>query len=188
MCVFILLYTSTQNLHICITPEKYIDYVNIVPKNICNTLYVCRYIYFSPKQIFPCFELCLGAQSPFSSSPTGGLGGTGTANQGSWVFWRVNYSSCCTCPALAVQGSLPWLVLHFWILFFYGSITEIFSLALQQSVFLQQPGGTSSFWNVGTAGSVPWIGERWCLIKGFEGSQECSDQQLRSSACKIIQF
>lgn len=135
MCVFILcthtLYTSTQNLHICITPEKYIDYVNIVPKNICKTLYVCRCIYFSPKQIFPCFELCLGAQSPFSSSPTGGLGGTGTANQGNWVFWRVNCSSCCTCPALAVQGSLLWLVLHFWILFFLWTHHWNFSLALQ---------------------------------------------------------
>lgn len=80
-------------------------------------------------------------------------------------------------PALAAFAL--WDLVH-------GSITGMLSLALHHSCVPTAACRNFKFQNLGIPACVSWIGGRWCLIKVFEGSQECSDQQLRSPACKII--
>lgn len=125
-----------------------------IPKihNMCGDIFNFFY-----KQIFPCFELCQGTQSLSSNGPTEDVDDPGTAKWGSWVLWIVEFSRCCACSALGAQGSLPWLVLHF-----FDLVWNAQPCPAPLPVFLQQPGGASSRWNLGIPGSASWTGGR-CL-------------------------
>lgn len=122
----IYIYIHRIYIYIYITPEKYIDYANIVQKTSI-THYMCADIFLfpPPKQIFPCLELCQGTQSPLSSGPREGVDDPGTAKQGSWVLWIVDFSRCCSCSGIPALAGFT-----FWDLVVYGSISEMLSLTL----------------------------------------------------------